>query len=94
MHHLPDLPQVTVWWLDLDFAETEFSFGAQPLEATISQTRTPDVLEGRQVFADGYLKGYRGIIKSTNRIRGTAQVELEAGQRIRSFYFSELYDSK
>jgi len=80
--------------LDLDFAETEFSFGAKPSEEMTFKSGPPDVLEGRQVLADGHLKGYRGIIKSINRIRGTAQVELEAGQRLRSFKFSQLFDSK
>jgi transcription elongation factor len=80
--------------LDLDFERVEFSFGAQIQEATTTKHGTRDALEGRRVLAHGHLKGYRGIIKTTNRIRGMAQVELEAGQRLHSLELSALLHSK
>jgi hypothetical protein len=79
---------------DLDFAEVELSMAVPAPTAIITKYDARDALEGKQVLADGHFKSYRGIIKSTNPVRGIAQVELEAGQRLRSFKLTSLYDIK
>jgi transcription elongation factor len=82
-----------MFW-DLDFAEVELSMTVPTLTANITKYNTRDALAGKQVLADGQFKGYRGIIKSTNPLVGIAQVELEAGQRLRPFKLRSLYDMK
>jgi transcription elongation factor len=52
-----------------------------------------DPLIGRHILVSrGPMKGFRGFIKHVNPVREFAQVELEAGQRLKLFKLSELSD--
>jgi transcription elongation factor len=79
---------------DLDFAEVEHVMAVPTPTATITKDDTRDPLEGKQILANGHFKGHRGIIKSTNTVRGIVQVELEAGQRLQPFKLRGLYNMK
>lgn len=77
---------------DVDLQDVEFSFGSsRERETTRNNPRDP--LGGKRVVSrNSNYKALRGIIKDTNSIRGTARVELEAGQRVRTFKLHELKD--
>ena len=92
-HKLTYIPQVTVMAWDLDFSDVEISKGTPTEDKVIHARHDPHPFDGRQVIAhQGHLKAYRGIVKSVNVVRGTAQVELEAGQRRRYFQLTDLFD--
>jgi transcription elongation factor len=83
---------VTVLSRDLDFHDNEYSWGIVPVKGTVER-EPPDELRNRNVIViSGQWKNFRGIIKDTNRIRGTARVELAAGSILRTIKLSQLAD--
>jgi transcription elongation factor len=78
---------------DLELHEADVPIGIAPGANKAIKCDPNDPLSGLHVVAvQGEYKSYRGIIKDTNPVTGRARVELQAGQRVRTFKMTQLMD--